>query len=890
MKAIDKSPSRFAFRFLAWFCPASLYESIEGDLLEQFEEDAKAASVQIAQRRFIWNVVKFFRPEILLRNRFSFQLIQTIMLRSYFKITYRTIIKSKGYSFINIFGLSLGIACCLLTFNYVRYELSYDRNHPDVDRTFRVDQTLIWSPEGGVFGSTGLPLANLLVTDYPEVEAALRVNTTGDFVMRYADDKGKVTAFNEAMVLAADSNFFSFFDFKLKEGDAATALKGINKVVISDKAAKKFFGDELALGKTLLWGNERTALEVSGVTEAQPGNAHFHFDYLLSMYTNPNIKKNERSWIWTQVVTYVRLRSDADAKSLEQKMASIGEKTIKPSFEMWGINYDEFLATKGKWSFYLRPVTDIHLKSQDNRLGSVGDIKYAYTFAMIGIFVLLIAAINFINLSTARGTMRAKEVGVKKTLGALRSSLISQFQSESIFLAAFSTFLALILVEGFRLLIVLLVRIDIPFSLWQDKQLLMIIPFIPIVIGVLAGLYPSFYLTSFRPSQILKGKVASGMGNSRLRSTLVVTQFTISIALMAGTIIVFQQLKFMGSSHLGFNKENILLIDHAEKLDKQLESFRDEIATYPGVVASSITMAPPGRGRYEDIFSSEGSSAKLPISQIKIDESYFKSMGFELVAGRSFEKERPSDINAVIANETTVRLFGWTPEKALGKYIIYPGNDYSKHEIIGVVKDFHFQSLRESIAPLLFGNIHSTMWGDSRVLAVKFQSADIKDLTTRIEKRWNSVLDDTPIEFTFLDTELEKQYLEEQRLAGLFGIFSGLSILIAVIGLVGLVAYSAEVRKKEIGIRKVFGASMPSIFMMINTQYVKLMIIAVIIASPFAWWVLNQWLTSFAYHIQLNPIVFVICGIAEIAISIVCVSYLSMRAAGLNPAKVLKEE
>jgi putative ABC transport system permease protein len=568
----------------------------------------------------------------------------------------------------------------------------------------------------------------------------------------------------------------------------------------------------------------------------------------------------------------------------------VGEKVIKPSFERFGINFDDFLKGKGGWKFYLQPIQDIHLKSNDNRLGTVGDIKYAYTFAAIGFFVLLIAAINFVNLSTARGTMRAREVGVKKALGAVRKSLVTQFQFESISITIFSTIVGLVLVEVIRIIIRQVAKIDIPFSLWSDKQLLMILPLVPIAIGFVAGIYPSFYLTAFQPVNVLKGKLATGMGNSSIRNGLVVVQFVISITLIAGTLVVYQQLSFMRQKNLGFDKENILVINNVEKLGDQLESFRNEVAGYPGVARAAVTMDVPGRGMYEDIFTREGSDAKLPISQIKIDDHFFKLMNFELVKGRSFEEDRPSDHNAVIINETTARLFNWTPQEAVGSKIIFPGNENSSHEIIGVVKDFHFQSLRQNITPLLFGHVKSTMWGDMRALAIKFQSGDISDIISRAEMQWTKVLQDTPMEYTFLDQELAKQYQEENRLGGMFGIFSSLSIIIAIIGLVGLVAYSTEIRKKEIGVRKVFGASTSRLVLMINSQYLKLIVIALVGSIPLSWWLIDQWLKSFVFRIELNPVIFVLAGIIEIVIAILCVGYLSFRAANLNPAHVLKDE
>jgi putative ABC transport system permease protein len=807
------------------------------------------------------------------------------MLYSYLKIAFRNILKNKGYSFINIFGLALGIACCLLMFNYVRFELSYDTFHPNVERTYRVDCDL----DEGVSGSSAPPLANTLKTNYPEVEEVMRVNTPGDFIIRFSDASDNVLAFNENNVFAADSNFFSFFGFKLKEGNPRTALDGVNKVVISEEVARKLFGDKPALGKILQLGDRRTAIEVTGVTEAQPENTHFHFDYLLSMETNPSVKQRDWSWVWTQMVTYIRLRPGADPKALEGKMTELGEKVIKPAFEARGMNFQNTLGKKGRWIFYLRPMKDIHLLSGDNRLGPVGDMMYVYTFGVIGSFVLLIAAINFINLSTARGTMRAKEVGVKKTMGALRGSLVTQFQIESVFLATFSSLLALVLLEGLRLMIIKAVGTEIPFT-FQSTEMLWAFPLIPVVIGFLAGLYPSLYLTAFLPSRVLKGKIASGMGNSSLRNGLVVVQFTISIALIAGTIIVFQQLNFIRSTNLGFDRENVLLIKHAEKLGNHLEAFRNEVETYPGVTMAGITMEVPGGGVWSDDFARENSEFNASVAIVKTDEQYFKAFDFQLVAGRGFEKERPSDKNAVIPNETTVQLFGWTPEQAIGQYLIYPGNDNTRHEIIGVMKDFHYESLHQAITPIMFCKVDSDIWGDWRVLTVKFNSTNIAGLIQQINGNWKSTIDDTPMEYSFLDQDLAKQYEPEQRLGGLFAIFSGLSILIAIIGLVGLVSYSAEVRKKEIGIRKVFGATNARIILMMNSQYIRLIFYALVISIPFSWWAIAQWLESFKFKIEISPLIFAAAGLAELILAVLCVGYLSFRAASTNPSRVLQEE
>lgn len=886
----SKSRHGLALKLLEWICPPPLFEGIEGDLLEQFDADVKSVGHRLARRRLLFGALRFMRPAIIMRNRFRIQLISAGMIGNYFKITYRNILRSKGYSFINIFGLALGIASCLLALSYVRFEMSYDNYHPNVGRIYRVDQTFIWSVDGGTFGSTPLPLALKLAAEYPEVEEVIRINAPGAATVRCEREDGTLLTFNEDNIYGADSGFFNFFDYKLKEGNRATALNGLNKIVISSDVAQKFFGDKPALGKFLLVGDDRKALEVTGVTEPQPMNSHFRFDYLQSIYTNPNIKRFEWSWVWTQSVTYAKLRPGALPSVLEEKMGRIENEHIRPSFDRMGIVYDEFMKDKGNWRFYLRPMRDVHLYAQDNRIGTVGSITYAYTFALVGVFVLVIAAINFINLSTARATSRAKEVGVKKTLGVMRSSLISQFQAESIILTLFSTALSLLMVEVLRLAISKYVNIDMPFTLWSDTNLLLVLPLIPLLIGFAAGIYPSFYLTAFKPVQVLKGKIASGMARSGLRNGLVVLQFTISIAMLAGTLVVFKQLNFMQSADLGFNRENVLVVRGAEKLGNQLESFRNEVAGFAGVEHAALAMNVPTGAIYADVFEREGTDIKVPISIYKIDQYFFDGMEFEIVAGRMFDLNRPSDADGVIPNETSIRMLGWTPEEALGQKLFYPGGDGSRHEIIGVVKDFHLESLRQAIGPMMFSPLQSSIWGSMRVLMVRFRTDDIPGLMSRIERRWSETVDDTPIEITFMEDDLKRQYLQEQRLGGLFGIFSGLSILIAVIGMVGLVAYSAEARRKEIGIRKVFGATTARILVMMNEQYLKLIGVGLLIAIPGSWWLANRWLSEFKFQTEIGPMIFVMAGLAQVALALMSVAYLSLRAASSNPATVLKEE
>lgn len=812
------------------------------------------------------------------------------MLRNYFKSSIRNILRERYFSLINIVGLALGISVCLLIWSYVRFEMSYDNFHKDLDRLYRVNQTLIWAPDGGMMGSTGPQLALVLKEDFPEVEESMRVNTPGDFLVKYQQPNGRIKAFNEDNVLAADSNFFNFFSVPLKEGNPATALHGLDKVVISNETAKKLFGDESALGKILLFGDEGKAVEVTGVTETQPDNMHFHFDYLISLYTNPSIKRFEWSWIWTQTATYVKLRPGADVGGLEKKMQSMVDLNVKPSLGRMGMSYEEFMKGKGEWTFALQPVQSIHLYSGniDNRIGPVGDIKYVQIFSFVALFVLVLAIINFVNLSTARGASRAKEVGVKKVLGAFRQSLILQFQLESILVTSVATLLGLGLLELFRIVISNVLSIKMPFSIWDGGSSLWLIILLPVVVGFVAGIYPAFYLTSFKPANVLKGRVASGF-KSGLRNGLVTVQFVVSIVFIIATIIVQQQLAFFQSANLGFNKENILVLNNADKLTDHVNAFRDEVSALPGVIDASVGMTVPGRGSYEDIFGAEGRDIELSISQSKIDEHYFKTMGLSLIAGRAFDINSPGDKTKVIPNETTVRLFGWTPEEALGKRITYSELD-GVGEIIGVVKDFHYASLHQEINPSVFYHIDSDMWETGKVIAINIESSRATDIIASLKEKWEARVNDAPFEYSFLDQEWSRQYQQEQRLGGLFSIFAGLSLLIAMIGLVGLVTYSADQRKKEIGVRKVMGASVHQVVFLLNKNFTLLVLIAFVIAVPLGWYAMDDWLSQFPYPVKISFGSFAVAGLLMLGITWITVAYQSIKAGLMNPVDVLKEE
>ncbi|MBL6447911.1 ABC transporter permease [Fulvivirga sp. 29W222] len=812
------------------------------------------------------------------------------MVKNYINIAIRNFSKDSFYSLINVLGLAIGIACSLIISLYMLHELSYDDFHPNLAQKYRVNQTNIWDPQGGVMSSSVLPLAGTLLAEYPEVKSALRVNTMGTHTVRLIENSHTEKIFNEPNILAADSNFFDFFGFQLVEGDSKTALKGINKVVLSEEAAVKYFGDRNALGRTLYWGESKTALEVTGVA-AQPENSHFNFDFLVSMDTNPAVEHFEWSWIWTQVVTYVELEEGTDPAQLEGKFERLRRTHVAATLQRFKMDYDEFMAGKGDWNFYLQPVKDINLYSAQigNRLGRVGDIKYIYIFACVAVFVLVLAAINFMNLSTARSSLRAKEIGVRKAIGSSRKQLVIQLLVESILVSLVATIVGLGLMEIIRISMGQLLDVKLE-SFWSNPAIFVFVISIPLVLGFVAGIYPAFYLTSFKPANVLKGRLSMGMKNGGFRNTLVVVQFTISITLGICTVIVFQQLDYFSEKHLGFDKDNVLVINNAHKLGDQLESFRNELAAQDNVLNASLAMDMLGRGTYEEIFTKESDDTRMAIAQLKVDDHFFETMGLKLAVGRTFSEDRPSDMLAVLINETAMQLYGWNEDDVLGQRIKYMGDDIGPVEVIGVVKDFNFQSLRTGINPFIFFHTKSTMWGKSRVLALKTKNQHVSDLLQVAGQKWKKYAGDNPFEYSFLNEEFENMYRSEERLGSLFSVFSGFALFIASIGLFGLAAYTVHQRSKEIGIRKVLGASMGQLVLMLNGNFSKLILFSCILALPLAWYAMDQWLEQFAYKVTIGWPVFVLTGVMALIISWLTVSYQSIKAALVNPIETLKDE
>ncbi len=809
------------------------------------------------------------------------------MIKNYFKIVFRTFVKEKFYALINILGLSLGVASSLLVGMYILHETSFDDFHPDVESTYRINMTSIWNPDGGVMGSSVIPLAESLSTEFPSITATLRINTPGVQQINIVSSLGKVSAYNEGNVLAVDSTFFDFFGVPLLEGDADTALDLKNSAVLTKALAKKYFGDESALGKTILLGEQRTPVEITGVSIDPPSNMHFDYDMLLSMHTNSSIKRFEWSWIWTQVVTYVKVSGDPGI--VQDQLPTIAPKYAVAGFKRLGIDFDEYQKEKGGINFYLQPVKDIHLYSDqiNNRIGEDSSITYIYVFGVIAIFILLLASINFMNLTTARASGRAKEIGVKKVLGSSRKHLIYQFLSEAVLMSVIATLLALGLVELAKIWLNETLGLAFDMGIFSDWRLVSAVLLIPIILGLFAGSYPAFYLTGFRPAEVLKGKLQSGMKHTGIRNTLVVFQFTIAIILMACSLIVFRQVEYFKTGELGFDRDHIMVIHDADKLGNQLESYKNELDQHGEVISSTVATIMPGTGM-EDLFHDPNNpDKKISLSTFKIDEQYISTLNMQLALGRNFSKDRLSDKQGIIINESAMRAFGWDRDAVLGKKIDYFESSY---EVIGIVSDFHNHSLRYNISPVGFFHIDSDMFMDARLIALKFRPDNVKDLLSKLETKWKSITETTPFAYTFLDEDLASNYENEAQIGQLFTVFTILALIIACIGLFGLASYIATQRSKEIGVRKVLGASTRGLVIMLNKDFTKLVIISIIIAIPVSLWMMNQWLEQFANRTTIGWNIYLIIGVSVLLISWLTVAFHSIKTAMLNPTEILKDE
>jgi putative ABC transport system permease protein len=801
------------------------------------------------------------------------------MFRNYFLVAIRNMNKHKFFSAINIFGMTTGITACMLIFLYISDELSYDRFHAKADHMYRVNLYGKISGQDIHTSTTCPPMAAALVAEIPEVEEATRVDSYGQSSIKYGD-----IAFIEDKMFYADSNFFQFFSYKLLLGDARTALKEPRSIVMTEDLAHKYFGEEPALGKMVVIGNENETFKVTGVCENAPTNSHLVFNVLLSASSADFLRKT--MWLNNSLYTYLVLHKGASIEAVHAKLRGLAERHVGPEMERFlGKSMKQLEAEGGQFGYTTIAVPDIHLRStMQHEIEPVGNLLYVYFFGGVGAFIIVIACINFMNLSTARSAGRAKEVGLRKTLGSLRGQLVRQFLSESLLYSAVAVIMALaacyLLLPSFNLLAGKTLQMEMLYTPTFIASALALI----VLVGFVAGSYPAFYLTSFSPVEVLKGKVRSGMRSKGVRSSLVVFQFALSIFLIIFTIVVYQQITFMQERNLGMDKHNLLIINNAWKLDKNQVSFKNTLLEQTGIVDASFTNNNFPGVNNTTVFKASGSEQDHIMGVYYADVDNQRTMRFEMKEGRFFSPESPADTMGIVLNEAAVKEFGF--EKPLEEEILYNDNEdgLERLKVIGVYKDFNFESLRDKVRPLA---IRFTRTAGR--LMVRYEGDPTKAIAT-IEKLWKTQTENEPIQYSFMDQNFDRLFRSEQRMGQVFGVFSALAIFIACLGLFALAAFTAEQRTKEIGIRKAMGASMPSLIVLLSKEFTRLVLIAFVPAALPGWYIASNWLQGFEYRVEISPLIFVGSGLAAITIAWVTVGYQSIKAAGTNPVNSLRYE
>ncbi len=806
------------------------------------------------------------------------------MIQNYLKIAWRNLLKHKLFSLLNIGGLALGLATCLIILLFVHDELSYDRFNEKADRIVRV--LFRANIDGGKINEANVmpPVAETLLNDYPEVQEATRLRQYGEPKVTVGEQ-----TFKEGKFAFVDPNFFEVFTLPLLKGDAQTALVEPNTIIISQKMANLYFPGENPIGKVLNFKDWNKSFTVTGLIDEVPTNAHFHFDLFGSMASFEDARAP--SWMMSEFYTYLVLQEGTDYRNLEAKLPEVVKKYMGPQIKQYmGVTLEQFQSKGNKLGLYLQPLTDIHLHSDVNfDLKPGGDIRYVYIFSAVALFMLIIACINFINLTTASAAKHAKEVGIRKVMGSIKSQLVGQFLTESVLLAGLSLFVA-----------VMLVNLSLPtFNELANKSLrlsLTSMPYLPLallgltlVVGVFAGLYPAFFLSSFKPVSVLKGKLVSGKNSVGLRSGLVVFQFFVSTIMIVGTLVVYQQLSYIQNKNLGYEKDQLLVLPDTRILGNQEALFRQQILDDPRVKdVTSSSYRPVGYSHSNNslAFPDGDDSRMMRTLEYRVDEHYIPTFGMQIAAGRNFSADLASDSTAMIINQTAAKAFGWEDD-ALGHTLTrFKGNEGERvdYHIIGVVADFHFKSLHEPITPLLM------VLDQSSGLTVRTKTADVAGLVATLKTKWAALQPDEPFTYDFVDELLQQTYMAEQKSGQILKIFALLTIFVSCLGLFGLATFTAEQRKKEIGVRKVLGASEQQITWLLSRDFMKLVLIACILAIPVAYWAMFRWLQDFAYRIDLQWWVFVCAALITGAIALLTVSYHAIRSSLMNPVDSLAAE
>jgi len=810
------------------------------------------------------------------------------MIKNYFKIAWRSIKNQPFFTFLNVFGLAIGMAGALLISLYIYDELNYDNMFEDADRIHRINVDIKFGGEINNFAEVSDPVAAMLKKDYPQVEMTTRFRNRGSMLIRKND---AVLNVKENSTTNVDATFFDMFGIDLLYGDVKTALNEPNSLILTRTAAEKHFGLEEAVGQSVLLNNTETFV-VTGVIDDLPKNSLLrNHSVFLTMAGYDDGHAN--NWGSNNFPTFVKLIPSANPDEFETSLQAIFGKYIIPYAQsfMPGITKEQFLASGNFFNFSTINLKDIHLHSnRSSEMSANGSIQNVYILSFIALFLIILASVNFMNLSTAHSLKRAKEVGIRKTLGSRKIELIGQFLTESGLISIISLLFAVILASIAMPFFNDLAdkNIAIPFS---DPVFWVILIFSGTLLGLFSGIYPAFFMSRFIPVKVLKGSGESSTGGGNIRNSLVVFQFAISVFLIVSTLVVFQQLKFIQSKDLGYNKDHVLIIDDVYAAGNQVQAFKNQVKQYAQVKDASLSSyVPTPSNRSDSSFFEEGTTEQedaIQMQEWRVDYDYVSTLDLKILTGRDFDLQFSTDSLAMIINEAAVAVMGISPEEALGKRLT---SDFGEEEatyytVIGVVKDFHFRSLRDNIGAL------SLSIGDySNNMILKLNAGDFSNTLAQIEKTWKSVAPGQPFNYYFMEESFNNTYQAEQRLGRIFTIFTILSILIACLGLFGLAAFNAEKRTKEIGIRKVLGASVPQITYKLSIDFLKLVSISVVVSIPLSWYAMNKWLEDFSYRIDIGWGVFALAIFLAMVISIITISFQSIKAAMVNPVESLRSE
>lgn len=880
------------FLWLAWFCPPDLYEGIEGDLIQQFACDVKEAGEKIARRRLVLNVLRFFRPAIIFRNRFSFQLINTAMLSNYLIIAYRNVLKNKTFSAINIIGLAIGLASCLLIFQFVSFELGYDKFNDKFERTYRITNDRFQNGKLIQHGTIMYPtIGPTMAKDYEEIEEYTRLMPGGEMNVKINDK-----LFRGDRCLFVDEHFLSVFSFPVLTGQRATMLKERYSIVLTEHVAKKYFevndgGYEGLIGKAIYWGLDQEPYTVTGICRDVPPNSHIQFDVLVSYATliRPDNTGADDSWTWSDMRHYLVLKPGTDHKKLESKFPDFSERYFKGDKVSGSIE-----------KFYLQPLREAHLYSDyEYDIAKKASGKAVWAMLVVAIFILFIAWVNYINLTTSRALERAKEVGLRKVMGALKSQLIRQFIFESMLLSIIAFIIALILAQLLQSSFNQIVGTDL--SLWKviaeaDTFTITVLCAVLITGILLSGFYPAFVLSSYQPVTVLKGKFTRSSSGHLMRKMLVVFQFTASVALITSTLIVSKQIKFINETDLGIDLGQVLVVRGPERTPwdstfiSRVEGFKHKLAEINGVTSVATSGQLPGRrlGRTFNMRLKDGTGTEhYTMSSFPCDYDFFDTYKVPLLAGRKFQ---PTDhnpdwdkLNTVIINRNAAALLGFNrPQDIVGRQMTFWGHDWN---VVGVVGDFHQESLRSPMEPMFFVPAYGR--GST---SIRLNTDDYKILIPKVESAYNEYFPGNIFEYFFMEDRYKQQYSDEDRFAKVVNIFTVLAIIVSCLGLIGLSSYAAVQRTKEIGIRKVLGATVTNILSMLSLDFVRLVAIAIVLAIPIAYYFMDNWLSGYAYKIVLSWTVFVLPVALILSITIVTVSSQIIKVALSNPSRSLRHE